>query len=187
MRLNQMPCSSRPGHAHTTSLSAPPRQLAWTALRGGLVVGGGKGFGEGGEKAPTAGKAMTATAGLPGPDLGRSNDDEVPARLPSSNGFAFEMERAPVRRVRCILGGDLTRQTRTCRTLSTTQPRPLDTCLAPLAATRDAVCFAGSDCGEAHLERRVVKPRGVSIGAPYIHSQAAAPPEMERVPVRIVP
>lgn len=67
----------------------PLPQLAWTALRGGLVVGGGKGFGERGEKARLAGKAMTATAALPGPDLGRSEDDEVPARLPSSNGFAL--------------------------------------------------------------------------------------------------
>ncbi len=77
------------------------------------------------------------------------------------------------------LGGDLTRQTRSCRCLPTTQARPLDTRLAPLAATRDAPCFARSDCGEAHLECRVVKPRGVSRGAPYFHSQAAAPPEME--------
>ncbi len=78
-----------------------------------------------------------------------------------------------------ILAGDLTRQTRTCRTLSTSRPRPLNTRLAPLAAARDAACFAHSDCGEAHLECRVVKPRGVSRCAPYIHSQAAAPPEME--------
>ncbi len=100
--------------------------------------------------------------------------------LPPAAGFDMEPCQAGVRfRVRSILGGDLTRQTRTCRTLSTTQARPLDTRLAPLAATRDAACFAGSDCGEAHLECRVVKPRAVSRGAPYIHSQAAEPPEME--------
>lgn len=45
-------------------------------------------WGEGGQKAPAAGKPITATAGLLGREARRSEDGEGPARLPSSNAFA---------------------------------------------------------------------------------------------------